>query len=89
MECAAISYSDYSNIDIYFLKRKFTENVLQINTPNCTIDKKSEEYAPIPLTIVCALIHYLLFYINNEPRAAWRLPTLFPKYLSPPPEMKS
>ena len=27
-------------IYIYFLKRKFTENVLQ-NTPSCTIDKKS------------------------------------------------
>ena len=34
----------YSNTYIYFLKRKFTENVLQ-NTPNCTIDKKSGEYA--------------------------------------------
>ena len=35
-------------------------NVLQ-NTPNCTIDKKSGEYAPIPLNKVCAVIHYLLF----------------------------
>ena len=50
----------YSNIYIYFLKRKFTENVLQ-NTPNCTIDKKSREYAPIPLNIVCTVIHFLLF----------------------------
>ena len=31
------------------------------NTPNCTIDKKSGEYAQIPLNIVCALIHHLLF----------------------------
>ena len=50
---------------IYFLKRKITENVLQ-NTPNCTIDKKSGEYAPRPLNIVCAVIHYLFFYIKNE-----------------------
>ena len=47
-------------ICIYFLKRKIMESVLQ-NTPNCTIDKKSWEYAPIPLNIVCAVIHYLLF----------------------------
>ena len=47
-------------IYIYFLERKFTENVLQ-NTPNYTIDKKSGEYAPIPLNIVCPVIHYLLF----------------------------
>ena len=40
--------------------RKFTENVLH-NTPSFTIDKKSGEYAPIPLNIVCAVIHYLLF----------------------------
>ena len=63
--CTAISYPYYSIIYIYFFKRKFTENVLQ-NTPNCTIDKKSGEYAPnpyvpIPLNIVCAVIHYLLF----------------------------
>ena len=38
-------------IFIYFLKRKFTENVLQ-NTPNYPFDKKSGEYAPIPLNIV-------------------------------------
>ena len=50
----------YSNIYIYFLKRKFTANVLQ-NTSNCIIDKKSGEYAPIPLNIVCTVIHYLLF----------------------------
>ena len=50
---------------IYFLKRKVTENVLQ-NTSNCTIDKKSGEYAPIPLNIVCAVIYYLLFLYNNE-----------------------
>ena len=31
------------------------------NTPNCTIDKTSEKYAPIPQNIVCAVIHYLLF----------------------------
>ena len=37
-----------------------TENVLQ-NIPNCTIANKSGEYAPIPLNIVCAVIHYLLF----------------------------
>ena len=36
-------YTYYSNIYIYFLKRKFTENVLQ-NTLNCTIDKNSGEY---------------------------------------------
>ena len=40
--------------------RKYTENVLQ-NTPSCRIDKKFGEYAPIPLNIVCAVIHYLLF----------------------------
>ena len=57
-EARAISYLYYSNI--YCLKRKFTENVLQ-NTLNCTIDKKSGEYAPIPLNIVCVVIHYLLF----------------------------
>ena len=39
---------------------QFHGNVLQ-NTPNCTIDKKSGEYAPIPLNIVCAVVHYLLF----------------------------
>ena len=49
-------------ISIYFLKRKFTENVLQ-NTPSCSIDKKSGGYAPIPLNIVCAVIHYQLFFI--------------------------
>ena len=47
-------------IYIYFLKRKFSENVLQ-TTSNYTIDKKYGEYAPIPLNIVCAVIHYLLF----------------------------
>ena len=52
-------------IYIYFLKRKFRENVLQ-NTPSCTIDKKSGEYAPIHLNIVCAVIHYLLFLYKNE-----------------------
>ena len=36
------------------------------NTPNCTIDKKSGEYAPIPLNIVCAITHYLLFLYKNE-----------------------
>ena len=36
------------------------------NTPSCTIDKKSGEYAPIPLNIVCAVIHYLLFLYINE-----------------------
>ena len=50
---------------MYFLKRKFTENVLQ-NTPSCTIDKKSGEYAPIPPNIVCAVIHYLLCLYKNE-----------------------
>ena len=35
------------------------------NTPNCTIDKKSGEYVPIPLTIVCSVIHYLLFLYKN------------------------
>ena len=45
--------------------RKLTENVLQ-NTPSCTIDKKSGEYTPIPLNIVCAVIHYLLFFYKNE-----------------------
>ena len=44
----------------------FMESVLQ-NTPHCTIDKKSGEYAPIPLNIhvhvVCAVRHYLLFFI--------------------------
>ena len=29
------------------------------------IDKKSEEYAPIPLNIVCAVIHYLIFLYKN------------------------
>ena len=55
----------YSNIYIYFLKRKITENVLQ-NTPNCTIDKQSGKYAPIPLNIVCAVIHYLLFLYKKN-----------------------
>ena len=45
--------------------RKFTENVLQ-NTPSSTFDKKSGEYAPILLNIVCAVIHYLLFLYKNE-----------------------
>ena len=54
-------FSDFFLIYIYFLKRKITENVVQ-NTPNCIIDKKYGEYAPIPLKIVCAaVIHYLLF----------------------------
>ena len=35
-----------------------TENVLQ-NTPNCTIDKKSGECAPISLDIVCAVVRTL------------------------------
>ena len=52
-------------IYIYFLKRKFTENVLQ-NTQSCTIDKKSGEYAPIPLNIMCVVIYYLLFFYNNK-----------------------
>ena len=52
-------------IYIYIFKRKFTEHVLQ-NTPSRTIDKKSGEYAPIPLNIVCAVIHYLLFLYKNE-----------------------
>ena len=56
----SILYLYYSNIYIFFRKRKITENVLQ-NTPNCTIDKKSGEYAPIPLNIMCAVIPYLLF----------------------------
>ena len=42
----------------------FMENVLQ-NTPNCTIDKKSGEYAPIPLNIVCVVIHYLFICISK------------------------
>ena len=62
---AAISYLYNSYIYIYFPKRKFMEDVLQ-NTPNCTIDKKPGEYAPIPLNIVCAVIHYLLFLYKNE-----------------------
>ena len=54
-----------------FLKEKFTENVLQ-NTPNCTIDKKSEEYASIPLNIVCVVIHYLLIlYKKQDVREAY------------------
>ena len=36
------------------------ENVLQ-NTPNPTSEKKSWENAPIPLKILCAVIHYPLF----------------------------
>ena len=46
---------------LYFRKRKITENDVLQNTPNCTIDKKSGEYAPIPLNIMSAVIHYLLF----------------------------
>ena len=34
-----------------FIKRNFTENVLQ-NKPNRTSEKKSGEYAPLPLKIV-------------------------------------
>ena len=49
-----------------------TENVLQ-NTPNCTIDKKSGEYAPIPLNIMCAVIHYLLFLYKQDAREAMRV----------------
>ena len=44
-------YINIIQIYIYFLQRKFTENVLQ-NTPSCTIDKESGEYAPIPLNVV-------------------------------------
>ena len=47
-------------IYIYLLKRKFTENVVQ-NTPSWTIDEKSGEYTRMPLKIVCAVTHYLLF----------------------------
>ena len=47
-------------IFIYIFLRESSWKVLQ-NTPNCTTDKKSGEYAPIPLNIVCAVIHYLLF----------------------------
>ena len=36
------------------------------NTPSCTIDKKSGEYAPIPLNIVCVVIHYLIFFYKNK-----------------------
>ena len=46
-------------------KMQLTENVLQ-NTPNCTIDKKSGECAPIPLNIVCAVMHYPLFLHKNN-----------------------
>ena len=35
-------------------------------TPSCTIDKKSGEYAPIPLNIACALILYILSLYKNE-----------------------
>ena len=41
----------YLNILIYFLKRKFSENILQI-APNCTINKYFVEYVPIRLNIV-------------------------------------
>ena len=43
--------------------RKFSENVFQ-NTPNCTIDKKYGEYAPIPIKY--SVIHYLLFLYKNK-----------------------
>ena len=33
-------------MELYAFKRKLTENVCQ-NTLNCTIDKKSGEFAPI------------------------------------------
>ena len=36
------------------------------NTPNCIVDKKSEEYAPIPLNIMCAVIHHLLFLYKKR-----------------------
>ena len=53
-------HQERKKIYIYFRKRKIMENMLQ-NTPNCTIDKKSGEYAPIPLNIMCIVIHYLVF----------------------------
>ena len=62
---ALVRSNNISIFYIYFLKKKFTENVLQ-NTPSCTIDKKYGEYAPIPLNIVCAVIHDLLFLYKNE-----------------------
>ena len=40
--------------------RKFTENVLQ-NTPNRTSDKKSGEYALIPLKIVLSNTLSIIF----------------------------
>ena len=51
---ATISYLYYLNIYIYLYK-------CAVKHTNCTIDKKSGEYAPIPPNIVCAVIHYLLF----------------------------
>ena len=43
---------------MYFVKRKFTENVRQ-NLLNCTIDKKTVEYAPIPISETLSIIFYM------------------------------
>ena len=47
-------------IFVYFLKRKFSEDVLQ-NAPNCTINKNSGKYAPRPLNIVRSYTISMIF----------------------------
>ena len=45
----------------------FTKNVTKTqNTPNRTSDKKSGEYAPIPLKIVRSKKHYPLFLFKKR-----------------------
>ena len=53
----------YLNIHIYFLKRKLSENEFQ-NAPNCTINKHSVEYAPIPLNLEHSntILHKKLYF---------------------------
>ena len=60
---------------LYFPKRKFTENVLQ-NTPNCTIDKKSGEYAPIPLNIFLNYVRVLVSKMSPQ-----SITTIFDRYI--------
>ena len=53
-------------IFIYIFLRESSRKMCS-KTLNCKIDKKSGVYVPIPIYIVCALIHYLsVLYKKNE-----------------------
>ena len=58
---SAQQYHLYISILFKYLYIFSSEKVHGKCAPNRTIDKKSGEYAPIPLNIVCTVLHYLLF----------------------------